>query len=404
MLFRRIVAASVVRLGYIIDWIANPAAKTKLGAWILDRLFPSAKPLLCASCFTDQGLRLDASEIGYVHALACPNCGAVESKKLNRYSLLHLASRFFVRGSVSRSHYGCAPLIQFNERRETDYEAPAWLKRDVALISEKARIGLFDYGPRLWMIGEVEPLKALQDPDHRGPIIHRILKEYPTRILSKGDFIYRLRRDPSDPIAPGEYDSAPDQFLGTARLDSPALPILYCSQDIEGCVHECRVTVEDELFLATLKPTQDLKLLDLTELLREKVTEFESLDLAVHMLFFAADHSYEISREIAIAAHRAGFDGLIYPSYFSQVRSGAMPLETIYGLSVRRFPGAMKHGIFENVGIFGRPVADGRIEVACVNRLMLRKVRYEIHFGPARPKHVYAEPGEDPLGDPPTLS
>ena len=90
---------------------------------------------------------------------------------------------------------------------------------------------------------------------------------------------------------------------------SPNLPVLYCSKDIEGCVHECRVTVDDELYLATLKPTQDLKLLDLTELLHEEVSEFESLDLAVHMLFFAAEHSYEISRQIAVAANKAGFYG-----------------------------------------------------------------------------------------------
>jgi hypothetical protein len=61
-----------------------------------------------------------------------------------------------------------------------------------------------------------------------------------------------------------------------------------------------------------------------------------------------------------------------------------MPLETAYGISVRRIPGAKKSGIFENVGIFGRPVKEGRIEVSCINRLMLHKVWYDFHFGPAR--------------------
>jgi len=121
------------------------------------------------------------------------------------------------------------------------------------------------------------------------------------------------------------------------------------------------------------------------------VTEFESLDMAVHMLFFAADHSYDISREIAAAARNAGFDGLIYPSYFSQVRSGAMPFETVYGIAVRRFPNAAMYatrGIFSNVALFGRPIKEGVLDVSCVDRLVIHKVHYDFRFGPAREKFV----------------
>ena len=60
--------------------------------------------------------------------------------------------------------------------------------------------------------------------------------------------------------------------------------------------------------------------------------------MAVHMLFLAGKHAYKITREIAIAAHAAGFDGLIYPSYFSLLRLGVMPFETVYGISHRRIP------------------------------------------------------------------
>ena len=77
---------------------------------------------------------------------------------------------------------------------------------------------------------------------------------------------------------------------------------MYGSQDLPVCVHECRVTAEDELYVATLSPTRDLKLLDLSVLLREEDgTEFDSLDMAVHMLFLAGKHSYEISRDSAVA-------------------------------------------------------------------------------------------------------
>jgi hypothetical protein len=46
-----------------------------------------------------------------------------------------------------------------------------------------------------------------------------------------------------------------------------------------------------------------------------------------------------------------------------------MPFETAYGISVRRFPNAAKYatsGIFSNVALFGRPVKEGSLEVACV--------------------------------------
>lgn len=374
--------------------VGGLAIKTWIGAKLIGLVIPRSRPVLCSACFSDHGLQIDAERIGIPHALPCPNCGTKGKKKLTPYLVRVLASQFFVRGSVHREAYGSAPLVQFNEAQfqKGDYSGPEWLNKDVALISESGRIGLFHYGPRLWMIGYVEPLEALQDSSIRQDIVDRILKEYPERILPKGEIVYRLRANPEDPGADSEFNSPPDELLGRGRLDSVGQPILYCSQDIEGCVHECRVTVEDELYLAALEPARDLKLLDLTALLREEgVTEFESLDIAVHMLFFAADHSYEITRSIAVAAKKEGFDGLLYPSYFSQVRSGAIPFETVYGLSVRRFPGAAKYGtsgIFLNVALFGRPVKENILIVTCINRLVIHKVQYEFCFGPVHEKYA----------------
>lgn len=94
-------------------------------------------------------------------------------------------------------------------------------------------------------------------------------------------------------------EGVPDSFLGTYRFDSPNLPVLYGSQDLEVGIHECRVSVEDDLYIATLRPKRDLQVLDLTEVVQDEATEFESIDVAVHMLFLAGAHSYEISREIA---------------------------------------------------------------------------------------------------------
>ena len=81
------------------------------------------------------------------------------------------------------------------------------------------------------------------------------------------------------------------------------------------------------------RPVRDLELLDVAALLDEpqEVNEFGSLDLAVNMLFLAGEHSYPITRVLSLAARSAGFDGLVYPSYFSMLRNGVKPFETTYG-------------------------------------------------------------------------
>lgn len=343
--------------------------------------------VLCSKCFINQGLKLDAERIGVEQDGACPYCGATDGQKLDKDLVETLAFRFFVRGTYHRTTYGGAPVVQMNEQhyRKTDLEVPESLKPDIALLEEAGRIGFFYYGPRFWMVGEVEPLKALQDERQRAGVVKRILDAYPRLRFGREELFYRLRKAPQYPAAGDEYDSPPDSFLGTYRFDSPSLPILYASQDLEVCVHECRVTVEDDLYIATLRPKRDLQLLDLTEVVQDDATEFESLDIAVHMLFLAGAHSYEISRDIASAANAAGLDGIVYPSYFSVVRTGRMPIETAYGVSLRRFKGHDAHAkaqIIPNIALFGRPVKTGSIAVECVNRLVLTRIAYDGVFGP----------------------
>lgn len=347
--------------------------------------------LLCSNCFNDQGLRLTAFNIGIDQNGLCPQCKTENGRKLNKDLVIKLAYKFFVRGTVHKTYFGGAPVIQFNEQqyKKSSIDVSKWIEDDIKLIEDTIKIGFFYYGPRLWMVGEVEPLKKLESKSERQEIINRILKEYPTKIFLKKEIIYRLRKEPKDPSNFDEYDSPPlgNENLGKGRFDSVNFPIMYVSQDLEICVHECRVTVDDNLFLATLYPTRDLKLLDLTEIINEDedITEFESLDMAVHMLFFAGEHSYEITREIAFSACQAGFDGLIFPSYFSLIRKGAMPFDSVYGISIRKFPSYKTHAesqIIPNVALFGRPIEEKIIAVKCINRLVLNKIKYDVLFGP----------------------
>jgi hypothetical protein len=339
---------------------------------------------LCSNCFHDVGLKLDATKLGIENANSCSNCKSIDGKKLTSELLQKLSYNFFVKGTINKPKYGAAPVIQANFEAATNIKVSSSLTKDVKLIERTIGLKFFYYGPRMWMIGDVEPLKALSKKAHRGNVLSEIFKKYPSRFISNPETFYRLRKNPGDPTKHNEYDSSP--IPGKGRLDSKNLSIMYGSQDLEVCIHECRVTVEDELYLATLRPSDKLMLLDLTELIEEDTTEFESLDIAIQMLFLAGKHSYRICRSIAEQCKNKGYDGVIYPSYFSSYRTGAVPFDTIRGISIRKFPGYKEYAksqTIQNFALFGNPIEEGKVVVECINKVVLHKVIYDVHFGPA---------------------
>ena len=316
----------------------------------------------------------------------CRRCARKDGRKLTSGLLTALAQDFFVWGSVPKLDYGAAPRIQFNDRGDTDIELPGSLSTDAAVFEDALCIGFFPYGPRLWMLGETEPLKALRRDETRPAVIDRILREYGSRSLTKRDKFYRIRKNPEEPSHDEEYDSPPPGH-SKGRLDTEEWPALYTSPDLQTCLHECRVTAGDDLHMATLSPARDLELLDLSTLLDEprEVDEFESLDLVMIMLFLAGKHSYPIARELSRAVRLAGFDGIVYPSYFSMLRNGVKPFETAYGMSLRRFSQYRNYEqakVSANFAIFGRPIEDGLVKVRSINRVVLTAVSYSVHFGP----------------------
>jgi hypothetical protein len=154
-------------------------------------------PIACSACFNDRALRLDAERIGAEIATKCPNCGAKDGRKLSKETLETLAHRFFVWGSLWRGEFGAAPQVQFNEHQQTSIAVSPWPVSDVKLFERLLGVGFFHYGPRLWMLGDVEPLKALQKLGGRKGIIERILKDYPTMIVDSERSFYRIRKGPS---------------------------------------------------------------------------------------------------------------------------------------------------------------------------------------------------------------
>lgn len=103
--------------------------------------------LACSGCFTDNGLAMDAEQLGIENADVCPNCGSIDGKKLNSAILSKLAYRFFAWGSICRVDYGGAPVIQFNEHQKTCIEVSPGLDADVKLFERLLGIGFFTMVP-----------------------------------------------------------------------------------------------------------------------------------------------------------------------------------------------------------------------------------------------------------------
>jgi RES domain-containing protein len=279
---------------------------------------------------------------------------------LNPQAIDKLMRSYFINGSYVKTEYGGATILRFGDG---DVEFPSWLKSDVRLLSEAAGIGLQYHGPALWRLGGIEPLKALQNIESRESAAQDVVRRFPKRRFAKGEIFYRLRKnvDSGKACDAAQYDAPPVSHNTGGRLNDPSFPILYGSQDIEICVHECRVRKADECYLATLRNTRTLNLLDLcTEIQIDGPTPFESVYLAVQFVFAAEEHSYDVARALAKAAKSANLDGVAYPSYFSSLRGGKIP----------------------NLALFGYPIADGAVEFCCSDRLHLKAARYELGFGP----------------------
>jgi hypothetical protein len=307
---------------------------------------------------------LEAVRLGSPNGVKCPNCHSTTGVKINKELGVELIRRFFWMGSYVRTDFGGASRIISNEHHyhQSDVELPIWLQRDATLLQDLTGEGLFYYGPPLWRLGIISPLTELQDRKTKREAAARIVASFPTRVLKAGTPFYRIRKNlPADLEQDrSQYDTSPYRRGFAGRLDSRHLRVMYASEDLEICVHECRTTVADVCYVATLKAERDLKLLDFCAEIDEAMSPFESIALALRFLFSAEAHSYPHTQLIAEQAAAAGYEGLVYPSYFSLVKATSVP----------------------NLAIFGFPIRDGAISVSCINRAMLDQANYSIRFGP----------------------
>ena len=345
-------------------------------------------PVACSNCFTNIGLQLEAKKIGKQDTFACKNCESDTGYKLSRHDLWNLADQFFVSGTCSKPPSETS-MIQFSEDQKTDIHNLEYIKSDVLLFEKFLNVGFSWNVPQPWQIGLNAPLISFQHDNARDSTLSRILKLYPPVTVARETNLYRVRRNPVKPSNPNEYDSPPnDPHKCHGRLDSLDLVALYASSDLSVCLHECRVTSEDELYFATLVLNQDLKFLDLTHRIKElpETTEFESMNLAIDILFRTGKSLYPITQIIALAAQNANYDGLIYSPCFKSIHSNIPLGQAVDSIPKPINPKLNPHEYIscnaQNLAIFGHPIQDGKIEVKCINRICLNCVSYGVSFGP----------------------
>ena len=202
----------------------------------------SDKIIACSDCFKDAAFKYMISSYG-VHdtTIQCPHCGKCSGSKVDLNSLLNVMHLFFVNGTVHRTEYGGAPVLQMNDcRAYEDIESiSADLNDDCRLLYQMTGWCVFLYGPRLCMVGFNDVLDDLRS-DRIQYAIDAILSSYPVVTMDRSQYYYRLRLDPNKPYDISEYDTPPTTVHRTSygRLDSPDNNLIYLSSDLETCIHE----------------------------------------------------------------------------------------------------------------------------------------------------------------------
>jgi hypothetical protein len=343
--------------------------------------------ILCSNCFKHLGLRIAANSLGDNNNSICPRCNSTNGAKLNASVSKRLIFDFFVWGSYNKAEkFGGAPRIQWNNKHvsEVTFDDEC-LNQDAKLLLSIVGGGLFYYAPRSWMLGDVTYLNNINDESQCNRLIETIFEQFPDKALAPDAMFFKIRKNPCNPSDKSEYDSPPNYTNCLGRFETISNPVLYASTDLNTCIHEAKIASEDDAYFSSLKPSRMLRMLNLCEIVDDGKNEFESIDIAVNLLLMSGSHSYPVTRKLALAAREKGYDGIIYPSFYSQLQNGWMPIETYYGISVRKFTQMHEYEkakYIENYAFFGRPIEESKIHIAAINRALIKRISVDLVIGP----------------------
>lgn len=328
------------------------------------------KSLMCSACFEDAGLELEARRYGKAKGIACRLCGSKTGHFLDSAALEDLAYQFFSYSTAANSYQmNVAVLGIGGDHEDTVQEMRPETWRDWRRIKAILGGSLFYRSPRLFYLGVTNHFGeygSLQKQFVRDEIVPK-LREMK---LSCSTEMYRIRLNLTEATRfdEAQFDAPPDgRRRGFGRFDYSKSPVLYASPNLQVCIHECRVTLADEIFVATLSPVKPLRLIDLTGNFDQpaEIDPFDDLEWFFRGLMYSSrSNVYRYCRRIAQEIRsETGADGFAYNSFFTNIAGDA-------------------EGKTINYALFGHPIAEGKLWVDSINTVKLNSIRYGFHLGP----------------------
>ena len=328
---------------------------------------------LCSDCFKDNGLRLEAKRIGKEHTNLCPNCGSSSGYTLDNDCLHELQIQFFSRATAPNQYRQDVAVLGVVEDAPDEYDIGLALRpetqSDWALIREAIGGRLWFRSPRLFYLGITNhfgPYQSLPKDVVRDQIVPKLRFTELNTLTT----IYRIRLNLNDhnKFDEGQFDSPPNpRRRGFGRFDNGKLPLFYGSPNLQVCIHECRVTLVDDIFVASLKPKKKLSLIDLTGNYDQPddIDPFDDLEWFFRGLMNASHPNvYRYCRRIAQTIREmTNADGFVYNSYYTNIAGDS-------------------EGRTVNYALFGHPLSEGKLGITSINTVRLERIRYDYHLGP----------------------
>jgi hypothetical protein len=327
--------------------------------------------MVCSECFKNEGLRLEARKLGKFRTGTCGHCGSQEGVSLNGDQCAELIYSFFVKGAVGLASWGLSPYKSGFVGNPHNLHFDPTLEPDFQLLLSVPELGLGYHSPRTWKVGdtrhfdlfsEIISRKSNGQPltDQDNAVLDETLHRCRRFTLPNGTRFYRIRTDPETPSNHGQYDSPPPEKGKPTRFSPGHIPILYGAFDIDTCIHEGRCTVYHEICLATIETLIDLEAIDLGDASYDSSadTPWTSPSIFLSQILRRPAH-----QECQILAERIFAKGILaiqFPSFFSCIRDQQ----------------------YNNIAILGRPVEEGKVHVASLNRIRLDRIDYSFTCGP----------------------
>ncbi len=346
------------------------------------------KKYLCFDCIRDVGLKKAAQRDGLCRDGLCSSCG-ISKLVLSDEEIENVIMCYFNEYNfrVGEFHHFMKYLIgPPGDMDDDSHLISPFLKEDLRKIAELFNFSVILKSPRMFLVGEFNFCNPYYDC-MSAEIFEKIHSGLNCTWLCPGDHLYRVRKNLnlSNELDEKHFDSISIhdrqmKRLALGRFDLPNVETLYLASNMDICVHESRSIAGDDILLGTLSVKNRMKLLDLTSSPNDldHQNPFESVKLLISGLMNTRE-CYAFLRGISEFAFMYGYDGIKYGSFFNQL------LENDEYVSE-------PNNDF-NVVLFGKPIADGHLEIASINRINLRKVSYRYSVGP-----LYDFIGSDPDG------